>query len=263
MHDCHLPLAAGAGRLACPRAHSFDRARSGYVNLLLTQDRRARHPGDSPEMVIARRRFLARGVSAPIDTAITEMLPLAPDGAVLDAGCGEGHHLAALVARYGCEGHGTDISVAAIDAAAKRHPDLHWVVANADRFVPYAAASFHAVASITARQNPAEFRRILRDDGTLLVAVPGADDVIELRAAVLGEGLPRERAERTISAFAPRFRLVDRRRVALVARLDRSAIADVMATAYRALRTRERARLETLDALDVTLSRDILVFRPS
>jgi 23S rRNA (guanine745-N1)-methyltransferase len=263
VHDCHLPLAAGEGRLACPRAHSFDRARSGYVNLLLAQDRRARQPGDSAVTVAARRRFLARGFSAPIDEALVDMLPLAADDAVLDAGCGEGHHLAALVARYGCEGHGTDISVAAIDAAAKRHPALHWVVANADRFLPYGAASFRAVTSITARLNPGEFRRVLRDDGTLLVAVPGADDVIELRAAILGEGVPRERAERTIATFAPHFTLVDRRRIAHVARLDRPAIADVMATAYRALRTRERARLETLDDLDVTLSRDVLLFRPA
>jgi 23S rRNA (guanine745-N1)-methyltransferase len=153
--------------------------------------------------------------------------------------------------------------VAAIDAAAKRHPGLHWVVANADRFIPYAAASFRAVASITARLNPAEFRRILREGGTLLVAVPGADDVIELRATILGEGVPRDRAERTIATFAPYFQLVERRRVAHVARLDRAAIADVMATAYRALRTRERARLETVDDLDVTLSRDVLLFRPA
>ncbi|MHB8457562.1 MAG: putative RNA methyltransferase, partial [Acidimicrobiales bacterium] len=46
---------------ACPLGHSFDVAREGYVNLLLAGQRRSRQPGDSAEMVSARRRFLATG----------------------------------------------------------------------------------------------------------------------------------------------------------------------------------------------------------
>jgi hypothetical protein len=54
-------------------------------------------------------------------------------------------------------------------------------VANADRFVPYADASFSAVISITARMNASEFRRVLRRDGRLLVAIPSPEDLVELR----------------------------------------------------------------------------------
>ena len=40
---------------------AFDVARSGYVNLLQPQDKRSKTPGDTPEAVAARRRFLDRG----------------------------------------------------------------------------------------------------------------------------------------------------------------------------------------------------------
>ena len=180
---------------------------------------------------------------------------------LLDAGCGEGHHLAAFREAYGIEGHGVDISVPAIELAARRHRHCTWVVANADRFLPYADASFDAVATVTARLNRDEFRRVLKPDGRLLVVIPGADDLIEIREAVQGEKVERERSDRTVELFAPLFELVDQRRVAHRARLDHQALIDVMSSSYRGLRARERERLADLDEMDVTLSRDVLVFR--
>lgn len=74
---CGEPLAeATAGTtsaLRCPRRHSFDIARQGYVNLLAG---RAPHVGDSAEMVAARADFLAAGhydlISAALSEAATE-----------------------------------------------------------------------------------------------------------------------------------------------------------------------------------------------
>jgi 23S rRNA (guanine745-N1)-methyltransferase len=262
VHGCRLPLLREERRVVCRGGHSFDIARSGYVNLLQSQDRKARRPGDSPEALAARRRLLARGVTAPLVDAVVGLLALTGEDAVLDVGCGDGDHLAAIAERFGCEAHGVDISAAAIDAAAKRHPRLRWVVANADRFLPYAEASFRAVVSITARMNAPEFRRVLRGDGTLLVAVPAPDDLVELRRAALGEGVLRDRVERTIATFAPRFTLARHERIRHVARLDAAAVADVMTSAYRALRANERARLAAIGDIDVTQSRDVLLFRP-
>jgi len=54
-------------------------------------------------------------------------------------------------------------------------------VANADRFVPYSDRSFSIVLSITARMNSGEFRRVLRNDGRLLVGIPAPDDLLGLR----------------------------------------------------------------------------------
>lgn len=263
VHGCRLPLLLEARRVICRRGHSFDVARSGYLNLLQPQDRKARRPGDSPEVLAARRRFLGSAAAVPLVGAIVDLATVSEADAVLEVGCGEGHHLARLAERVGCEGHGVDISVAAIDAAAKRHPRLRWVVANADRFLPYAAGSFRVVLSLTSRMNAPEFRRVLRGDGRLLVAVPAPDDLVELRRAALGEGVLRDRVERTVATFVPPFVLDRHARVRLVARLDAAAVADVMTGAYRALRARERARLASTGDLDVTLSRDVLLFRPA
>ncbi len=208
----------------CGNDHSFDVARSGYINLLQPGDRRSPRPGDSPEALAARRRVL-EGVEAPLVAAIVDTLSLTEHDVVLDVGCGEGHHLAAMARRFGCEAHGLDISVPAIDAAARRHGWLEWVVANADRFIPYADRSFTRIVSITGRKNVAEFRRVIRPDGRLLVVVPAADDLIEARRAVLGEGVPRDRIERTLATFAPLFTLERHEGLRRVVRLDRAAVA--------------------------------------
>jgi 23S rRNA (guanine745-N1)-methyltransferase len=261
VRGCRLPLAREQHRLTCPHAHSFDVARRGYVNLLQPQDRRSARPGDSAAAVAARRRFLSGGFEAELTRAIGDLLTLAPGDALLEVGCGEGHYLHAFTARFGCEGHGVDLSVPAIEAAA-RHAGLHLVVANADRALPYADASFAAVASITARRNPAEFRRVIREDGRLLLVIPGPDDLVELREAVLGRGLLRDRVDRAVAAFAPRFRLERHERLRHVTRLDAAAIRDVMTGSYRAGRASRRDRLAALGPLAVTLSRDALLFRP-
>src|SRR6266581_4620206 len=60
VRNCRMALAREKRRVLCPRGHSFDIARSGYINLLQPQDRRAKSPGDSAEVVAARRRFLER-----------------------------------------------------------------------------------------------------------------------------------------------------------------------------------------------------------
>ncbi|WP_053659298.1 MULTISPECIES: putative RNA methyltransferase [Micromonospora] len=89
---CGDPLAevtAGTARaLRCPRRHSFDIARQGYVNLLAG---RAPHVGDTAEMIAARADFQAAGhydvISDALAAAATEAVvrlratatpPLAP-----------------------------------------------------------------------------------------------------------------------------------------------------------------------------------------
>lgn len=262
VRGCRQPLFREGQRLSCSDGHSFDVARSGYINLLQPQDRRSRTPGDTPEAVAARRRFLDRGFAEPLVQSIVEALPLRQVDTLLDAGCGEGHHLGAFRRAYGVDAHGVDISVPAIELAAKRYRDCTWVVANADRFLPYADGAFSAVATITARLNPEEFRRVLASGGRLLVVIPAADDLIELREAILGERVERDRSDRTVEMFRQRFSLERRETVSHVTRLDGQAMIDVMSSSYRGLRVRERERLEKLDEMDVTLARDLLVFAP-
>lgn len=260
VRNCRTPLVREERRYVCERKHSFDVARADYVNLLQPQERRSKNPGDTAEAVAARRRFLSRGFAEPLVRAIVEALPLRESDSFLDVGCGEGHHTAAFRAAYGAEAAGVDISVPAIELAARTYRDCEWIVANADRFLPFADGSLNAVASITARLQPEEFARVLHPEGALLVVIPGAADLIELREAILGEGIARDRVQRTMELFAPWFRLERHDAIAHVAQLDREAIADVMSSSYRGLRSREREKLALLEGMDVTLARDVLRF---
>ncbi len=249
VRNCHLPLSREQRRLLCARGHSFDVARSGYINLLQPQERRSRNPGDTPAAVAGRRRLHDLGATAPLLHAIAEMLAAKPEDVVLDAGCGDGFYLGSLAREAGFRAYGVDISVPAIDAAARRYPECEWIVANADRFVPYADGSFSIVLSITARMNAEEFRRVLCENDRLLVALPAADDLIELR----GEG--RDRVPAARETFARGFRLVDQRRATTTADLDATAVHDVLLSIYRPMQRKPA------EAMRVTLSLDLLLFQ--
>lgn len=249
VRGCHLDLVRDARRMVCPRGHSFDIARSGYINLLQPQERRARQPGDTAEAISARRRLHDAGVTGHQRRAIAEAIAATRHDVVLDAGCGDGFYLGALQSETGFDAHGVDISIPAVDAAARRYPKCEWVVANADRAVPYPDRSFSIVLSITARMNAAEFRRVLRDGGLLLVAIPAPGDLIELR------GAGRDRVAQTVDRFADGFTLVDKLRVSHCADLDASAVRDALLSIYRPMQRR------SVEAQRVTFSLDLLQFR--
>lgn len=251
VRECGLSLRREGNRYVCASGHSFDIARSGYVNLLQPQDRRSKDPGDSREVVAARRRLHDRGVTRPLFDAIASALMPGPNDIVFDAGCGEGFYLGNLAREHGVKGCGVDISIPAVDAAARRYPDVQWLVANADRQVPWEDASFSAVISITGRMHPAEFRRVLRDSGRLLIAVPAPDDFREIR------GAGRDRTERTIDDFAPLFRLESKTNATTAAELDADGMNDVLLSIYRPMHSTGPAPGR------VTLSLDLLLFRPT
>ncbi|MDE3197813.1 MAG: methyltransferase domain-containing protein [Acidobacteriota bacterium] len=242
VRDCHKPLNREEKRMVCAARHSFDIARSGYINLLQPQDRRSKNPGDTAEAVAARRRLHDRGVAAGLRDGLRGFAGISPQDSILDAGCGDGFYLGTL--GRGC---GIDISAGAIDLAARRYPRCEWVVANADRFIPYSDEVFSLAMSITGRMNPPEFRRVLRTDGRLLIAVAAPDDLLELR----GEG--KDRVERTIHDFAAEFRLVNRDRVTTAAELDAPAVQDVLTAIYRPLRS------QPIEAMRVTFSLDLML----
>ena len=249
VRHCRLALVRAERRVHCPRGHSFDVARSGYINLLQPQERRSKQPGDTAAAIAGRRRLHDSGVTQPLLHAVADMLAALPSDVVLDAGCGEGFYLGALARQTGFDAHGVDISIPAVDAAARRYPGCEWIVANADRFVPYADCSFSIVMSITARINTREFQRVLRDDGRLLVALPAPEDLVELR------GAGRDRVARTVDELAHAFTLVNQRCVATAADLDAAGVQDVLHSIYRPKQP------QPAKAMRVTFSLDLLLFR--
>ncbi|MEO7022338.1 MAG: putative RNA methyltransferase [Ktedonobacteraceae bacterium] len=187
---CATPLAATERTLTCANGHSFDLAREGYVHFL-----RKPLPGDTKEMLIARRDFFAQGHYRPISEAVNTSIrtnlaergqALAEPFVICDAGCGEGYYLSRLQASL-AEQHtsttclGLDISKEAVRMAAKRCRNAFFVVANLKERLPLADASLHVMLNIFAPRNLDEFARVLAPGGLLLVVIPAPTHLQQLR----------------------------------------------------------------------------------
>jgi 23S rRNA (guanine745-N1)-methyltransferase len=265
VRGCGRPLERQARVLACAAGHTFDIARRGYVNLLQPQDRRSRSAGDSADALDARSALLDAGIGrAALDAIVerTRSLPL-EEPVIVDLGSGSGELLAALAASRPSVAIGIDLSAAAAERAARRFPDLTWVVANADRRLPIVDGGADLVVSLHARRNPSESARILRPSGHLIVAVPAADDLIELRALVGGSALPRERGDAVHAEHAPFFTLVDTTLVRVRHDLTRAQLLSALRGTYRGARRSAAPRLESLEAGSVTMATVVRVYRPS
>lgn len=258
-----MPLTRRERTLVCPRGHSYDVARSGYVNLLQPQDRRSRTAGDAKTAVDARARLLAAGIGrVALDdfVGIAAALDLGERPVVVDLGSGAGGALAALASRRPIDGVGIDLAAAAADHAARRYPGLTWVVANADRRLPILDSSIELALSLHGRRNPAECARALAPSGLLLVAVPAHDDLIELRELVQGKAIERERADTLLAEHEPFFTIENRSTVRERHRLERESLLDLLRSTYRGERTSAAAGVSALTNLEVTLASDLFLF---
>ena len=177
---CAAALATRGPSLACAAGHSFDLARQGYVSLLAGP---APAVAETPAMVAARSSLLS-GRYAPLVAAVAERAaalarvasPGAGLGCVVDAGAGPGHYLAALLDRRAeLVGIALDVAKPAARAAARAHPRLNAIVADAWRSLPLRDGAADLLLNVFAPRNGAEFRRILAPHGALLVVTPTAD----------------------------------------------------------------------------------------
>lgn len=166
------------GGYRCMQGHSFDRAKQGYVNLLMAGGSGKRH-GDDKLMVQARQHFLDKGYYEPLRDAVKE---LAGSGhTLLDAGCGEGYYTRALAENNRvC---GIDISKDALKSAAKRCPSSEFAVASIGS-IPLADETVDVVTNIFAPDSNGEYLRVLSVGGRLMTVMPMERHLFELKAAV-------------------------------------------------------------------------------
>jgi 23S rRNA (guanine745-N1)-methyltransferase len=185
---CRADLNLVGGSFHCRRRHTFDLARSGYVNLAVR--RAAKAGGDTADQLQLRRAFLAAGAFDFIADAIvahTRRQRSRATPLVLDAGCGTGYHLArvtrGLAAETGrpCAGLGIDLARDAARMAASDHEALAFAVADVWSDWPVGSAAADLLINVFAPKNFSEMARTLRPDGQLAVAYAGPNHLIELR----------------------------------------------------------------------------------
>jgi len=171
--------------------HCYDKAKAGYVNLLLANQKRRPEPGDSKEMINARRAFLEEGHYLPLVNSIADLVGQhfhKPTLALYDAGCGEGYYLDKIVSllrqpEIAICAAGSDIAKVAIEKAARKYKQVHFPIAsNFNRPVP--SESQDVVLQVFAPGSVEEIHRILAVGGLWLQVSPAEEHLAQLKAAL-------------------------------------------------------------------------------
>ena len=269
---CDRALTIGNASATCDRGHAFDLARSGYLNLLLPNQRHSPEPGDSPAMLNSRRTILQAGfyeaLASGTHTAVAQVLAERGAGHIADLGCGEGFFLDSVARRMatGAGGHhyyGVDISRTGIKMATVYGSGVRWVVASLHDS-PFLPQSLDVVLSTFAPIAVEDVRRILRPDGALISVTPGPDHLDALRAIIYPTVVPHAP---TPSAMvdATGFDVASTSRIrSQMALNSREQIMHLLAmTPYYWNISREtKARVETCARLELTVDAYVNVFRP-
>ena len=199
---CRGRLTVCEGTAKCPLGHSYDRAKSGYFNLLLSAAGGTH--GDNREMVEARCAFLDTGAYFPLAKKVSELAKLYLSGArVLDIGCGEGYYtnfIEKSLSDVGVEVSAFDISKEAVRYAARRNKNLELAVASAYK-MPTADGSFDLAVNMFSPLAKEEIHRTLRKDGIFILTVPGEEHLFGLKSAAYKTPYKNELADPQIDGF--------------------------------------------------------------
>lgn len=251
---------------SCNKGHSFDVARSGYVNLLPVQRKRSKNPGDNPLMMRARRSFLDKGFYQPLRQSLEEIVLRYGNagGVLLDAGCGEGYYTEGAAkaleeAGAAMQIYGVDISKYAVDAAAKRCAGGRFAVGSVFH-LPVADRCCDLLLTIFAPYCGKEFQRVLKKGSTMVMVIPGRMHLWGLKEAVYDTPYPNVVHDYPLEGFA--FLQADY----VDSVLELTNPADIqnlfqMTPYYYKTGREEHARLERLETLTTQISFEILQYR--
>lgn len=265
---CGKPLSESGGAVRCAANHSFDKAKEGYVNLLLASRMRTKAPGDSKEMVAARNRFLNGGGYVPFAAELARLcaeLARKKGGVlhILDAGCGEGYYDEAICTELERQGlpfelSGFDISKAAVRLAAKRKlPGAQFAVASSFA-APVESGWADVVLNIFSPFAGEEFHRCLAPGGTLIYAVPTADHLMGLKDVLYDEPYENPCQQVDYQGFA----LAGETRVEESITVEGQAIGDLFAMTpyYWKTPAEGSARLARLERLETPIGFRFLLY---
>ena len=239
------------------RQHSFDFAKSGYLNLCLSAK-----AGDSKEAVRSRSAFLEAGYYELLSNRINELLSQFGAESVLDAGCGEGYYTnrATAVCRTV---FGADLSRDGVEKAAKtaRREGNGGMFAVASLFaLPVADASFDAVINLFAPCCEKEFSRVLKEKGYLIVVGAGERHLMGLKSLLYDT--PYVNPGRNDLPISMKQIGQERLRGTVTVKGNDHVRALFSMTPYY-WRTSEsdRSKLETVETLETEVDFDIFIYR--
>lgn len=262
---CQLPLCETEKEYICKNNHTYDKAKSGYVNLMLVTDKNSKLPGDNKLMVNSRHDFLNKNYYKNLSDCLNKMILSANHNncIILDCGCGEGYYTASLkkfLNENNIKGKylGIDISKFAIDKAAKRDNSINYAVASVFH-MPVLDNCIDCAINIFAPFAKDEYMRVLKKDGSFFMVIPAKYHLWELKKAVYTNPIPNEVKDYEIEGF----NFIEKQSVEY--KIDLTSNDDIkalfMMTPYYYKTSKENfERLELLTDLTTTVSFEILKY---
>lgn len=166
----------------CSMGHSFDISKEGYVNLIISNAKKTKNPGDNKLMTTARRDFLSRGYYERLSDEINKIVYAEKAINVLDIGASEGYYTYRLDKHlvYPHKIIGIDISKDSIKLASKKQDDCLYIVAST-RALPIEDASVDIIINNFAPADESEFLRVLKSGGKIIKITPAPQHLIGLK----------------------------------------------------------------------------------
>lgn len=245
---CGEKLVSDNNCAKCSNNHSYDIAKEGYVNLLLTT-KSGDKIGDSKDSARARHQLLAKNYYQCLKEAIATRL----QGTVLDICCGEGYY-----DDYDGELYGFDISKEMIRLASKSKKNNHYFVANLAN-IPIESGTIDTAIHLFAPFNDKEFARVLKDNGVLYSVIPGENHLYELKEILYDT--PYKNDEKAPNSTA--LKLVEAEKVSDTVIIGRDDLKQLFSMTPYFYHTSDesKARLDSIDDIELTVEFVILKYK--
>ena len=263
---CAKPLEINNKNYRCENNHSFDAAKSGYINLLTSDRMNTKNPGDNKQMVNARSGFLDSGHYSHLRDCISSAVnEVAKDNNILlDAGCGEGYYTCGIYENelknvIGIQVAGIDISKFAADKAAKRNKQIEFAVGSVFH-IPFADNSCDILVNVFAPFCYDEYVRILKKGGYMIMAIPGKKHLWELKKAVYDKPYENNPKDEKIEGFDFVKKLLAKRNITLNSGGDIMNLFAMTPYFYNTSPD-DRNKLSKLNMLETQTEFEVLIYR--
>ncbi|WP_315073493.1 putative RNA methyltransferase [uncultured Clostridium sp.] len=254
----------------CNNNHTYDIAREGYVNLLISNQKRSKNPGDSKEMVRSRVEFLNRGYYKPVSDRINEIIIETLQKSdnnrlnIMDLGCGEGYYLTNLknyIDEKGIEAdfYGMDVSKEAVRYASKANKECIFAVGN-NFNIPAGDKSIDCLLSVFSPIDINECNRVLKDNGIFVRVLPRTNHLIQLRNIIYSEV---HLNEKVYKADEHDNKYIKESNVTFDVNLNQEEILSLlkMTPHYWKSTQENKEKLQTYDSMVITIDMRIGVFK--
>ncbi len=203
---CKNPLLRQDTCLKCMKNHSFDFAKSGYINLLNPGKKNNAKAGDSKEMIRARSLFFSSGAYSQIRDTLSNIVKGFLPKVIVDAGCGEGYYTTKIAEE--CKDaivFGFDMSKFGTEHASKNDKNIgitNTLYSVSNIFdMPVIDDCVDVVVNMFAPVADEEFSRVLRSGGYLIIGIAGKHHLEGLKQVIYDEVYLNEVSEHSYEGF--------------------------------------------------------------